>query len=104
QDHDHRDQPHVVGFPDRTDRAFDQPPLGLGARPAREEIPHTAAEVSTREERVERERDHHHAREDRGERQHPPPSTSAPAPLVASATWCRRSTSTIAARKTYTAV
>ena len=56
------DQPHVVRFPDRTDRVVDQrarPFAPLGA--AREEVPEPGAEVGAAEERVRRhpEEQHH---------------------------------------------
>jgi len=69
EEHDHENQPHVVGFPDRCDRVRDEIALRLATVATREEIPHASTEVSAREQHVRVERDHHDSREDDGKRE-----------------------------------
>ena len=61
EQHHHEDQPHVVGFPDRTNRLGNERPLLVAVLPAREEIPYSATEVGTAKQNVCIERQHHHA-------------------------------------------
>jgi len=57
QQHHREDQPDVVGLPHRTDGVRDQLALPDLARPARQQIPHAAAEVRAAQQHIRVERD-----------------------------------------------
>jgi hypothetical protein len=67
---DQEDQPHVIGFPYRADRAGNLPSLIRGARTDAQEVPDPAAEIGAAEQRIRDEGGQHHQRKEQFESYH----------------------------------